>query len=213
MANPAPPCASHKLLVANRGEIAIHVLRTARRLSIPTVAVYTRSDATAPHAVLADEAVSLRPDDDDPASNARGYLDADAILAICKERGVTLVHPGYGFLSENERFAQMVVDAGIAWLGPRPDTIEAMGLKHRAKELATEVNVPLVPGSKSLLRDVEEAVSSASVIGYPMMLKSTAGGGGMGLVVCYTADELRAKFASTQARAQVHTGIIDRCLA
>ncbi|KAL1938008.1 hypothetical protein VTO73DRAFT_12019 [Trametes versicolor] len=202
MTDPAPPYASHKLLVANRGEIAIRVLRTARRLGIPTVAVYTRSDATAPHVVLADEAVALRRDDDNPASNARGYLDADAILAICKERGVTLVHPGYGFLSENERFAQMVVDAGIVWLGPRPDTIEAMGLKHRAKELAMEVDVPLVPGSKSLLRDVEEAVSSASAIGYPVMLKSTAGGGGMGLVVCYTADELRAKFASTQARAQ-----------
>ncbi|OJT05232.1 hypothetical protein TRAPUB_3970 [Trametes pubescens] len=194
MTDPAPPYASHKLLVANRGEIAIRVLRTARRLRIPTVAVYTRVDATAPHVVLADEAVALRPDDDDPASNARGYLDADAILVICKERSVTLVHPGYGFLSENERFAQMVVDAGIIWLGPRPDTIEAMGLKHRAKELATEVDVPLVPGSKSLLRDVEDAVGSADTIGYPVMLKSTAGGGGMGLVVCYNADELRAKF-------------------
>ncbi len=210
MTDPAPRYASHKLLVANRGEIAIRVLRTACRLGIPTVAIYTRVDATAPHVVLADEAVALRPNDDDPASNARGYLDADAILAICKERGVTLVHPGYGFLSENERFAQRALDAGIIWLGPRPDTIEAMGLKHRAKELATEVDVPLVPGSKSLLRDVGEAVDSADAIGYPVMLKSTAGGGGMGLVVCYNADELRAKFASIQARAQVNTGVLDR---
>ncbi|KAI0368220.1 urea carboxylase [Pilatotrama ljubarskyi] len=197
-----PSYASHKLLVANRGEIAVRVLRTARRLGIPTVAVYTRSDATAPHVVLANEAVPLRPDDDDPISNARGYLDADAILAVCKARGVTLVHPGYGFLSENERFARMVVDAGITWLGPRPDTIEAMGLKHRARELAVEVDVPLVPGSKSLLRDVDEAVGLANEIGYPVMLKSTAGGGGMGLVVCNSAEELRTRFASTQARAE-----------
>ncbi|KAI8976308.1 urea carboxylase [Trametes punicea] len=199
MASLASP---HKLLVANRGEIAVRILRTARRLRIPTVAIYTRSDATAPHVVLADEAVALRADDEDPVSNARGYLDADAIVAVCRERGVTLVHPGYGFLSENERFARMVVSAGVTWLGPRPETIEAMGLKHRARELAVEVDVPLVPGSKSLLRDVEEAVELANAIGYPVMLKSTAGGGGMGLVVCSSAEELRVRFASTQARAQ-----------
>ncbi|KAI0641597.1 urea carboxylase [Trametes meyenii] len=197
-----PSYASHKLLVANRGEIAVRVLRTAHRLQLPTVAVYTRSDATAPHVVLADEAVALRPDDEDPVSNARGYLDADAILAICKERCVTLVHPGYGFLSENARFAQMVLDAGITWLGPRPDTIEAMGLKHRARELAMEVGVPLVPGSKGLLGDVDGAVQLANEIGYPVMLKSTAGGGGMGLVVCNSSEGLRLKFSSTQARAQ-----------
>ncbi|OSD02241.1 urea carboxylase [Trametes coccinea BRFM310] len=193
---------SHKLLVANRGEIAVRILRTARRLGIPTVAIYTRSDATARHAVLADEAAALRPDDEDPVSNARGYLDADAILAICRERSVTLLHPGYGFLSENAHFAQRVVDAGITWLGPRPDTIEAMGLKHRARELAMEVEVPLVPGSKDLLRDVDEAVLLANQVGYPIMLKSTAGGGGMGLVVCHCADDLRVKFTSVQSRAQ-----------
>ncbi|KAI0357270.1 urea carboxylase [Trametes cingulata] len=202
MKDQTPSCAAHKLLVGNRGEIAVRILRTARRLGIRTVAVYTRSDATAPHVVLADEAVPLRPDDADPVSNARGYLDAEALLEVCRARGVTLVHPGYGFLSENERFARMVVEAGVTWLGPRPETIEAMGLKHRARELAVEVDVPLVPGSKSLLRDVEEAVSLADGIGYPVMLKSTAGGGGMGLVVCNSAEELRARFASTQARAE-----------
>ena len=195
--------ASHKLLVANRGEIAVRILRTAKRLQIRTVAVYTRPDATAPHVVLADEAVALRAHDEDPVSNARGYSDAAALVAICKERGVTLVHPGYGFLSENAAFAQMVVDAGIGWLGPRPETIEAMGLKHRARELALEVDVPLVPGSKGLLRDVDDAVGLAAEIGLPVMLKSTAGGGGMGLVVCSSMDELREKFQSTQARAQV----------
>ncbi|KAI0820844.1 urea carboxylase [Trametes gibbosa] len=197
-----PQYASHKLLVANRGEIAVRIIRTAHRLGIPTIAVYTRSDATAPHVVLANEAVPLRPDNEDPVSNARGYLDADAILTICKQRGVTLVHPGYGFLSENARFAQLVVDAGITWLGPQPATIESMGLKHRARELAVEVAVPLVPGSESLLRDVEEAVGLANEVGYPVMLKSTAGGGGMGLVLCTNTEDLRGKFASTQARAQ-----------
>ncbi|KAH9850513.1 urea carboxylase [Lenzites betulinus] len=202
MANTAPQRAAQKLLVANRGEIAVRILRTAHRLRISTVAVYTRSDATAPHVVLADEAVPLQPNNGDPVANARGYLDADAILAVCKERGVTLVHPGYGFLSENAGFAQLVIDAGITWLGPKPETMECMGLKHRARELAVEVAVPLVPGSKSLLHNAEEAVSLANEIGYPVMLKSTAGGGGMGLVVCTNADELRSKFTSTQSRAQ-----------
>ena len=204
--NPDPPHSHHKLLIANRGEIAVRILRTAQRLGIHTIAVYTRSDATAPHVVLADEAAELRPDDADPVSNARGYLDADAIVAICRELEATLLHPGYGFLSEDARFARKVEDAGVTWLGPRPETIEAMGLKHRARELAREVDVPLVPGSNGLLRDVDEAVMVAEEIGFPVMLKSTAGGGGMGLVVCSTVDELRVKFSSTQARARVRLG-------
>ena len=198
-----PTYAQHKLLIANRGEIAVRILRTAKRLGIPTIAVYTRSDATAPHVILADEAVALRPDDADPVSNARGYLDGDALVAICQERGATLLHPGYGFLSEDARFAEKVENAGVTWLGPRPETIEAMGLKHRARELAREVDVPLVPGSQGLLQNVEGAVAFSEEIGFPVMLKSTAGGGGMGLVVCSTVDELRAKFSSVQARAQV----------
>ena len=197
-----PAYPHHKLLIANRGEIAVRILRTAKRLGIRTIAVYTRLDATAPHVVLADESVALRPDDADPVSNARGYLDGDAIVAICKERGATLLHPGYGFLSEDARFAQKVQDAGVTWLGPRPETIEAMGLKHRARELAREVDVPLVPGSQGLLQDVDGAVAFSEEIGFPVMLKSTAGGGGMGLVVCGTADEVRAKFPSIQGRAQ-----------
>ncbi|KAM5536440.1 hypothetical protein V8D89_009876 [Ganoderma adspersum] len=199
---PNPAHAHHKLLIANRGEVAVRILRTAKRLGICTIAVYTRSDATAPHVVLGDEAAALRPDDVDPISNARGYLDADAIVAICKERGATLMHPGYGFLSEDARFAQKVTDAGVTWLGPRPETIEAMGLKHRARDLAREVDVPLVPGSRGLLQDVDGAVAFAEEIGFPVMLKCTAGGGGMGLVVCGSADELRDKFPSIQARAQ-----------
>ncbi|TFY59196.1 hypothetical protein EVJ58_g5928 [Rhodofomes roseus] len=190
-----------KLLVANRGEIAVRILRTARRLHIPTVAIYTRTDATSPHVLLADEAVALRPDDPDPVSNSRGYLDAEAIVDICKERGVTLVHPGYGFLSENTQFASLLRDAGVTFLGPRPETIQTMGLKHEAKALAIEVDVPLVPGSDGLLESEDEAVKVANKIGYPIMLKSTAGGGGMGLVICRNAEELRTRFHSTQERA------------
>ncbi|KAI0925356.1 hypothetical protein AcV7_005625 [Taiwanofungus camphoratus] len=193
---------TQKLLIANRGEIAIRILRTAKRLRIPTVAVYTRSDATSPHVLLADEAVALRPEDSDPTSNSRGYLDAEAIVNICKERNVTLVHPGYGFLSENAHFAGLLAEAGITFLGPRPETIDAMGLKHEARMLAVEVDVPLVPGSNGLLDDAEDAVKVASAIGFPVMLKSTAGGGGMGLVVCHDADKLRLRFAATQERAK-----------
>ncbi|KAI0721773.1 urea carboxylase [Fomitopsis betulina] len=199
-----------KLLIANRGEIAVRVLRTAKRLHISTVAVYTHSDATSPHVLLADEAVALRPDDADPVSNSRGYLDAEAIVDICKERGVTLVHPGYGFLSENTHFANLLRDAGITFLGPRPETIEAMGLKHEAKAIAVEAGVPLVPGSDGLLATEEEAVSVAAKIGYPIMLKSTAGGGGMGLVICRSVDELRARLHSTRERATTlfkHDGV------
>ncbi|KZT03045.1 urea carboxylase [Laetiporus sulphureus 93-53] len=191
-----------KLLIANRGEIAVRILRTAKRLNIPTVAIYTRADATSPHVSLADEAVALHPDDTDPLSNSRGYLDPEAIVAICKKCSVTLVHPGYGFLSENAHFAGLLREEGITFLGPRPETIQAMGLKHEARMLAKEADVPLVPGSQGLVDDVEVAVTVAKGIGFPVMLKSTAGGGGMGLVVCRDVEELRSRFHATQERAQ-----------
>ncbi|KAA1476448.1 urea carboxylase [Dentipellis sp. KUC8613] len=194
----------HKLLIANRGEIAVRIIRTATRLGIPTVAIYTPTDALSPHVSLATQAVALPvPDTTDAAAAARGYLDSHAILQICKAHAVTLVHPGYGFLSENEEFARMLHDAGVAWLGPHPDAIHAMGLKHKARALAEEAQVPVVPGSKDLLHDLDHAVVEAGRVGYPVMLKSTAGGGGMGLVVCAQEAELREKFGSTQARAQM----------
>ncbi|OCH84481.1 urea carboxylase [Obba rivulosa] len=195
-------CRPHKLLVANRGEIAVRILRTAARLQIPTVAIYTRSDATSPHVLLADEAVALRADDEDPVSNSRGYLDAEAIVRICRDCDVTLVHPGYGFLSENPSFASLLAEAGLTFLGPRPETIRSMGLKHESRTLALGSKVPLVPGLQGLLANVDEAISVASEIGFPVMLKSTAGGGGMGLVVCRSAEELRLKFPATQERAK-----------
>lgn len=193
----------HKLLVANRGEIAVRILRTAQRLGIRTVSVYTQSDATAPHVVLADDAVALRHDDPDPLSNSRGYLDAELIADICVAQEVTLVHPGYGFLSENAGFAELIESRGITWLGPRPETIKAMGLKHTARMIAVEAGVPIVPGSEDLVHDIEAAKLVCEDVGYPVMLKSTAGGGGMGLVVCNDVNELVEKFPATQARAKV----------
>lgn len=192
-----------KLLVANRGEIAVRILQTARRLAIRTVAIHTRTDALAPHVLLADESVLLRPTDDVPLSNARGYLDAEAIVEICVERHVTLVHPGYGFLSEDAGFAGMLEERGITLLGPSADVIRDMGLKHTARTIAERAGVPVAPGSDGLLHDVEDAIVVACGVGYPIMLKATAGGGGMGLVVCSDADQLRRTFPSTQDRARV----------
>lgn len=192
-----------RLLVANRGEIAVRILRTAKKLGIPTVSVYTRSDSTSPHVTLADEAFPLRPEDPDPLSNSRGYLDAEAIVEICKARNVTLVHPGYGFLAENADFARMLEQNGVTWLGPDAKTIHTMGLKHEARALAIRAGVPVVPGSDGLVVNADLVVEAARRVGFPVMLKSTAGGGGMGLVVCQDEGEVRNKFVSTQERAKV----------
>ncbi|KAJ3520677.1 hypothetical protein NM688_g9128 [Phlebia brevispora] len=193
---------AQKLLVANRGEIAVRILRTAKRLGIRTVSICTQSDATAPHVALADESVALRPDDDDPPTNSRRYLDAAHIADICVSHNVTLVHPGYGFLSENHEFAALIESQGITWVGPTSQTIQAMGLKHVARSVAIAAGVPVVPGSEGLVHDLVEAKSNAQRIGYPLMLKSTAGGGGMGLIVCRNEEDLTVKFLETQERAK-----------
>ncbi|KAG9312717.1 putative urea carboxylase [Chiua virens] len=202
----------HKLLVANRGEIAVRIIRTAKALGIATAAVYSTSDALSPHVSLADEAVLLKatsqPFVGEPESKL--YLSSSAIIAVCKDRHATMVHPGYGFLSENADFAQAVVDAGIIWLGPRPDVIRAMGLKHEARDVATKAGLPLVPGSQGLVSTPEDALRIAREIGFPVMLKATAGGGGMGLVVCNDETELSARFTSTKERAETlfrHEGV------
>ncbi|KAH8094908.1 allophanate hydrolase subunit 2-domain-containing protein [Cristinia sonorae] len=200
----------HKLLVANRGEIAIRILRTAKALGVPTVAIYTPVDATAPHVLLADESIALLPylgsqektgDEVDLAVSSKGYLDIDAIVKVCEDHGITLVHPGYGFLSENASFARALAEKGVCLLGPDWKTVEEMGLKHRARALAIEAQVPVVPGSDGLVTTVEEGIQVAAQVGYPLMLKATAGGGGMGLVVCRDEEELKAKLPATQKRA------------
>ncbi|HVE09371.1 MAG TPA: urea carboxylase [Paraburkholderia sp.] len=179
-----------KVLVANRGEIACRVIRTLKRLGIGSVAVYSEADRHAMHVMLADEAVCIG-----PAAAAASYLNVDAILAAARSTGAQAVHPGYGFLSENAGFAQACADAGIRFIGPQPEQMRAFGLKHTARELAQANHVALLPGT-GLLPDVGTALAEAEAIGYPVMLKSTAGGGGIGMSLCRDAAQLEAAFAS-----------------
>ncbi|MFZ2469376.1 MAG: urea carboxylase [Parvibaculum sedimenti] len=181
-----------KVLVANRGEIACRVIRTLRRMGISSVAVYSEADRFAPHVDLADEAVCVG-----PAVVAQSYLDVDAIIAAAIATGAEAVHPGYGFLSENPGFAQALADRGIAFIGPRPEHMLAFALKHTARELAEKSGVPLLPGSP-LVTDLDDALARAGAIGYPVMIKSTAGGGGIGLQLCKTAAELPRLFETVQ---------------
>lgn len=197
-----------KLLVANRGEIAVRILRTARRLNIRTVAIYTQCDAMSPHVTSADEAAPLRTQDTDPASNARGYLDIEEILRVCQEHSVTMVHPGYGFLAENATFAVALLAKGVSWVGPRPQLVHVLGLKHEARQLAQHAGVPVVPSTEQVaLHDEADAIQCAAEVGYPVMLKATAGGGGMGMIVCWDEERLKENFRGLQEHAQVSVHI------
>ncbi|KAF1942278.1 hypothetical protein EJ02DRAFT_179337 [Clathrospora elynae] len=184
------------LLIANRGEIAVRVCKTAKKLSIKTIAIYSEADAASQHVRDADEAVLL------PGSNATAYTDEEAILRIAKEKGADAIIPGYGFLSENAHFARLVGELGIAWVGPSPDAIEAFGVKHTARGLAEKANVPIVPGTKGLVEDEEAAVEEAERIGFPVMLKATGGGGGMGLITCDKVEEVCDGFRMVQSRGK-----------
>jgi urea carboxylase len=184
-----------KILIANRGEIACRVIRTLKKMGIGSVAVYSEADAASLHVRLADEAVLIGPP---PA--AQSYLVVEKILAVARQVGAEAIHPGYGFLSENADFAEACAQAGIAFIGPTPEQMRAFGLKHSARELAAANDVPLLPGS-GLLADSGHALAEAARIGYPVMLKSTAGGGGIGMRLCWSADELQEAFASVQRLA------------
>ncbi|KOV65310.1 urea carboxylase [Streptomyces sp. NRRL WC-3618] len=172
------------LLVANRGEIAVRIIRTARELGLRTVAVYSDPDRSAPHVRLADEAVRLG-----PAPAKESYLDADLVLAAAKVTGAGAIHPGYGFLSEDADFARRCEDAGIVFVGPTPRQLELFGAKHTARAAAEAAGVPLAPGT-GLLASLDEAYARAAAIGYPVMLKATGGGGGIGMSACASAAEL-----------------------
>jgi 3-methylcrotonyl-CoA carboxylase alpha subunit len=164
------------LLIANRGEIACRVIRTARRLGIRTVAVYSDADAKALHVRMADEAVHIGPS---PARES--YLRGDRIIEAAKATRAEAIHPGYGFLSENAEFAQDVIDAGLIWVGPKPDSIRAMGLKDAAKKLMAEAGVPVTPGYLGEDQDPKRLKKEAGAIGYPVLIKAVAGGGGKGM--------------------------------
>jgi urea carboxylase len=184
-----------KVLIANRGVIACRIIRTLRRLGVRSVAVFSDADAGSLHVTQADEAVRIG-----PAPAAQSYLDIAAILSAAKASGAEAIHPGYGFLSENLAFAEACEAARIVFVGPTPDNIRAFGLKHRARALAREHGVPLAPGA-DLLADVEAAARAAEAVGYPVMLKATAGGGGIGMRVCEDEAALRAAFAAVQRLA------------
>ncbi|MFK4811037.1 urea carboxylase [Devosia sp. ZW T5_3] len=189
-----------KVLIANRGEIAVRVIKTLRRMGIASVAVYSDADRFTKAVSLAHEAVRLG-----PAPASESYLDIDAVIAACKSTGAQAVHPGYGFLSENVGFAERLAAEGIAFIGPTPDNIKAFGLKHTARELAKASGVPLLPGT-DLLTSAAEALSAAETVGYPVMLKSTAGGGGIGMQLCADAPALAAAFDSVQRTATASFG-------
>ncbi|MFG2950638.1 5-oxoprolinase/urea amidolyase family protein [Streptomyces adustus] len=180
------------LLVANRGEIAVRIIRTARELGLRTVAVYSDPDRGAPHVRLADEAVRLG-----PAPAKESYLDADLVLKAAKDTGAGAIHPGYGFLSEDAAFARRCEDAGIVFVGPTPEQLELFGAKHTARAAAERAGVALAPGT-GLLASPEEAVEAAARIGYPVMLKATGGGGGIGMSACRSADELTEAWERVQ---------------
>lgn len=192
--------AKHKLLVANRGEIAVRIIRTAKRLGLRTVAIYTPSDSLSPHVLQADESFPLPVQES--TSEALAYLSIPSIIFICKTQFITLVHPGYGFLSENADFASSVQTNGIIWLGPQPEIIRAMGFKHVARKIAVEAGVPVLPGSFGLVTSKEDALETAAKCGYPVVLKATAGGGGMGMFVCDNEDELKERYELSKTRAQ-----------
>ncbi|GFZ71564.1 hypothetical protein PSE10C_23060 [Pseudomonas amygdali pv. eriobotryae] len=185
-----------KLLIANRGAIACRILRTLRTLQVKGVAVYSEADAASLHLMQADEAHSLG-----EGGAAGTYLAVDKILAIAKASGARAIHPGYGFLSENAAFAQACEDAGIAFVGPTPEQLRVFGLKHTARALARQHGVPMLEGTE-LLDSVESAIAAARDIGYPVMLKSTAGGGGIGMRVCRSAEELADSFEAVKRLGQ-----------
>ncbi len=190
-----------KVLVANRGEIAVRVIRTLRRLGIASVAVFHTEDAGGLAVREADESVELF-----GSSPVAAYLDADAIIAACARTGARAVHPGFGFLAENADFAEALAAAGVVFVGPRPDAIRAMGDKLESKRLALEAGVPTVPGSEGAVRTVQDAVEEAARIGYPVLLKASAGGGGKGMRIARDAGECREAFERASGEALASFG-------
>ena len=181
-----------KVLIANRGAIAVRIIRTLKHMGVKSVAVFSEADAESRHVTLADEAYSLG-----AGGPAQTYLDQDKLFAIIRDSGAEAVHPGYGFLSENAGFARRCDVEGVVFLGPTADQMDAFGLKHSARALAERADVPLLPGT-ALLDSLDQALAEAQAIGYPVMLKSTAGGGGIGMQLCYGADELRKHYESVK---------------
>ena len=190
-----------KILIANRGEIACRVIKTARRMGIATVAVYSDADKDALHVEMADEAVHIG-----AAPAAESYLVIDKIIAACKATGAQAVHPGYGFLSEREAFARALADNGITFIGPNPGAIAAMGDKIESKKAAAAANVSTVPGHLGIIADPAHAMQIADEIGYPVMIKASAGGGGKGMRIAHSRSEVEEGFARAKSEAKSSFG-------
>jgi acetyl-CoA carboxylase biotin carboxylase subunit len=190
-----------KLLIANRGEIALRIIRTCREMGISTVAVYSTVDRNALHVQMADEAVCVG---DSPSS--RSYLNIPNIIAAATSRGADAIHPGYGFLAENDRFAEICTAHGLTFVGPSPESIREMGDKSTAKATMQRVGVPTIPGSEGLLETPEGAAQLAESMGYPVMIKATAGGGGRGMRLVRHGDELETLFKAAQGEAEAAFG-------
>src|SRR5215475_6432646 len=199
--SPKPAKLFDKILIANRGEIACRVIRTCRRLGIKTVAVYSEADADALHVRMADEKVFIG-----PPPSAQSYLLVDKIVEACRKTGAQAVHPGYGFLSEKQEFQKALAKAGIVFIGPEAHAIHAMGDKIESKKLAQKAGVSTVPGWLHALANAEEAVKVAQKIGYPVMIKASAGGGGKGMRIAYNDGEAREGFVSATNEAKASFG-------
>lgn len=186
----------NKILVANRGEIALRIMRTAKEMNIKTVAVYSEADRAMPFVRFADEAYCIG-----PAASSQSYLLADKIIQVAKDCNADAIHPGYGFLSENAQFSKAVSDAGLIFIGPSAQSIEIMGSKISAKQAAKKFGVPMVPGTEDPLQSVEEAITIAAAIGYPILIKASAGGGGKGMRVVNSEAELAEQMQLAKSEA------------
>jgi len=191
----------HKILIANRGEIAVRVIRACKELGIATVAVYSEADKEAMHTRLADESICIG-----PASGTLSYLNIPAIMAAAEITDAEAIHPGYGFLAENSEFAEIVIESGLTWIGPSPESMRVMGDKVRAKKRMETANVPLVPGSDGAVRTVEEAKAVVKKSGFPIIIKAASGGGGRGMKIVRTEASLPTAFNVCQSEAKTMFG-------
>ena len=199
-----PSVPFRKILIANRGEIAVRVICACKELGISTVAVYSEADRDSLHVRFADQAVCIG-----PAKSARSYLDIASVISAAEITNSHAIHPGYGFLSENPGFAEVCRDSGITFIGPTPDVIRSMGVKERARTLMQEAGVPILPGSGGVIGSPEEGLEVAGSIGYPVILKASAGGGGRGMRICRSAEELPGLLAQAQTEAGAAFGVPD----
>lgn len=200
-----------KILIANRGEIALRVIRTCKEMGIKTVAVYSEGDKTSQHVLQADEAICIG-----PAPSVKSYLNVSNIIAAAKTTGAEAIHPGYGFLAENAGFARICADEDLIFIGPSPDAIERMGDKANARDAMVAAGVPVVPGTDGIVNDCKKAMVEAERIGYPIMIKASAGGGGKGMRVANSKEEFESAFTMAQNEAKAAFGnpdiYLERCI-